>query len=228
MVQLSRPLLGNLSVQLGLPAADAVGEQRRVGVVVGARGGGHPADVARAGGAAGAAGRAALGRRQVVLDDPGGWDGGGEVGGEGGVALWDWVPVDGDEALVGLRHGHGSPGSHRRHLARCGEGLGRVEVAGGSGGGVARVAEVADGAGAQRGGLCGGVASAARGRAGAGVGRHALPGAQAGVHVFESGPTGRPLLPALSHQTIKPDRERRSRVRNHNYIEERWVLHLDR
>ncbi|TNN44955.1 hypothetical protein EYF80_044847 [Liparis tanakae] len=96
----------------------------------------------------------------VVLDDPGGrrHRAAGVVGGEGGVTRRDRVPVDRDEALVGLRHRHGRPGLHGRHLALGGEGLRRVEVprgggggSGGGGGGVAGVAEVAHGAGAQRG-----------------------------------------------------------------------------
>lgn len=202
VVQLSRPLL---SVPRP-PAAlnDAVGQQRRVGVMVGARGGGDPADVARAGGAAGAAGGAAFGRRQVMLDDLRRRDGGSEVGGERRVSRRNGVPVHRDEALVGLRHGHGRPGRDLGHLARRGDGLGRVEVAR-RGRGEARVAEVADGAGAQRRGLRGGVASAAGGRAGAGVGGHPFPGPQAAVDVLEARTPRRSLLPAFGHQTVKPE-----------------------
>lgn len=190
-----------------------MGEQRRVGVVVGARGGMHSAHVTRAGGAAGAAGRAAFGRRQVMLHHPG-WLGRWKVGGEGGVPWRDRVPVDGDEALVGLRHGHGRPGLNRAHLARGGDGLGRVEVTCSRGGSsrVAGVAEVAHGAGAQRGGLGGGVASTARGSAGAGVGGQPLPGSQPEVDVLEARSARWSLLPALRHQTIKPERHQRKVV----------------
>lgn len=146
VVQLSHPFLS-----VPLPPAtlnDAVGQQRRVGIVVGARGGGNPADVTRAGGAAGAAGGAAFGRRQVMLDDLSRRNGGSEVSGKSCISRRDGVPVHRDEALVGLRHGHGRPGRDLSHLARRGDSLGRVEVAR-RGCGEARVAEVADGAGAQ-------------------------------------------------------------------------------
>lgn len=212
MVQLSHPLL---SVALHPPAAalhDAVGEQRRVGVMGGARGGGHAAHVTRAGGAACAAGGAAFGGRQVMLDDFGGRDGRCEVGGESCVARGDGVAVDWDEALVGLRHRHGGPGGDLSHLAWRGHGGGRVQVPS-WGGGEARVAQVTDGAGAQRGGLGGGVTSAAtRGRAGAGMGG-ALPGPQAGVDVLEARAPRRPLLPAFSHQAVKPARAETGAIR---------------
>lgn len=221
MVQLPHPLLS-----VPLPAAalhDAVGEQRRVGVVVGARGGGHAADVTRAGGAARAAGGAAFGRRQVVLDDLGGRDGGSEVSGKRCISCGDGVPVDWDEALVGLRHGHGGPGCDLSHLARRGHGLGRVQVPR-RGCGEARVAEVADGAGAQRGGLGGRIASTTRGRAGAGVGG-AFPGPQAGVNVLEAWTPRRSLLPAFSHQAVKPEGRKRRHVGSRSSTDARVAAH---
>ena len=143
-----------------------------------------------------------------MLDDPGGRNGGSEVGRKSRVPWRDGVSVDGDEALVGLGHSHGCPGCDGSHLTWGGHSLGWVEVPGSCGGsGVARVAEVAHRAGAERGGLGGGVASATRGRAGAGVGRHPLPGSQAGVDVLEPRSTCWSLLPAFSHQTIKPERQ---------------------
>lgn len=204
------PLLGDLSVHLSRPSAaprhDAVGQQRRVGVMVGARSGGHAADVTRAGGAASAAGGAAFGRGQVVLDYPSRRSWGCKVSWECCVSWRDWVSVDWDKALVGLGHGHGRPCWNCTHLSRRGNSLGWVEVprGGGSSGSIAWVAKVADGAGAEWGGLSGGVASSSRGRAGAGVGRQPLPSSQAGVNILEARPTCWSFLPALCHQTIKP------------------------
>lgn len=106
-----------------------------------------------------------------MLDDPGWWDRGREVGWKSCVSWWDGVSIDRDKALVGLGHSHGRPGCNRTHLAWGGNSLGWVEVPCSCGSSsVAGVAEVADRAGAERGGLGGGVASATRGRAGAGVG----------------------------------------------------------
>lgn len=154
VVQLSHHLLVNLSVHLcrasAVPGHDAVGQQGRVGVMVGARGGGDATDVTRAGGATSAAGGAAFRRGQVVLDDPGGRHRRREVGRERCVPRRDGVSVDGDEARVGLRHSHLCPGLNRSHLTRRSHGLGWVKVTSRSRRrSVARVAEVADGAGAE-------------------------------------------------------------------------------
>lgn len=84
-----------------------------------------------------------------MLDDPGWWSRGREMGWESCVSWWDGVSIDGDKALVGLRDSHGRPGLNRGHLARCGDSLGWVEVPCSRGSsGVAGIAEVADGAGA--------------------------------------------------------------------------------
>lgn len=148
-----------------------------------------------------------------MLDDPGGRNRGSEVGWKSCVSWRDGVSVDGDKALVGLGHSHGCPGCDGSHLAWGGHSLGWVEVpCSCSGSGVARVAEVAHRAGAERGGLGGGVASTTRGRAGAGVGGHPLPGSQAGVDVLEARSTRWSLLPAFGHQTIKPERQQRKSV----------------
>ena len=117
----------------------------------------------------------------MVLDDPGWWDRWSEVGWKSGVSWWDGVSIDRDKALVGLRHSHWRPGLHRGHLTLRGDSLGLVEVPSSRGSSVAGVAEVADGAGTERGGLGGSVASAPRGRAGAGMGRMPLPGPQASM-----------------------------------------------
>lgn len=151
MLNLRHSFLGDLSVNLTLPSAvprhDAVGEQRRVGLVVGARGGRHSTDMTRAGGAAGAAGRAAFRRRQVVLDYSSGWSRSRKVSWEGCVPWRDGVSVDGDKALMGLGHTHRRPGGNWSHLSRRSDRLSGVEVPSG-GGSKAGVAEVADGTGA--------------------------------------------------------------------------------
>lgn len=106
-----------------------------------------------------------------MLDDPGRWDRGSEVSWKSCISWRDGVSIDGDKALVGLGHSHGCPGCYRSHLAWGRNSLGWVKVACGSSGcSIARVAEVADRAGAERGGLGGGIASTTRRCAGAGMG----------------------------------------------------------
>lgn len=106
-----------------------------------------------------------------MLNDPGWRDRWREVGWKSGISWRDGVSINRDKALMGLGHSHGRPGCNRSHLAWGRNSLCWIQVACSSSSScIARVAKVADRAGAEGGGLCGGVASTSRGRARAGVG----------------------------------------------------------